>query len=117
MDPWSVVLYADEKKVALWDFEFKDGTLKERSFMHAVVVPATTIGVTRARTHIGHILRPKRHLSIPQAPTSTTECLLFQQLTLILNRLADWKAALKRPTSAVRSRLWPPFIINNLART
>jgi hypothetical protein len=55
MDPWSVVLYADEKKVALWDFEFKDGTLKERSFMHAVVVPATAISVTRARTHIRHI--------------------------------------------------------------
>lgn len=44
MNPWSVVLYVDETKVALWDFEFNDGRApKERCFLHSVAVPATAI--------------------------------------------------------------------------
>jgi hypothetical protein len=59
----------------------------------------------------------RTHFASQKAPLSTTQhhnlqnyALSFQQLTMILNRLADWKAALKRPASAVRSRLWPPSL-------
>ncbi len=44
MDPWSVVLDFDEKKVALWDFEFKSGgALGQRSFLQSAVIPASAI--------------------------------------------------------------------------
>jgi hypothetical protein len=64
---------------------------------------------TLLKTHIGHILHPKRHLLVPLSTTTGDDSVVsFQRLTMILNRLAAWKAALKRPASAVRSRLWPP---------
>jgi phosphatidylserine/phosphatidylglycerophosphate/cardiolipin synthase-like enzyme len=44
MDPWSVVLDYDEKKVALWDFEFKpEGVLARRSFLQSAVISASSI--------------------------------------------------------------------------
>lgn len=44
MDPWSVVLDFDDRKVALWDFEIKaDGSLGRRSFLRSFVVPAIGI--------------------------------------------------------------------------
>jgi hypothetical protein len=61
------------------------------------------------RTQYGHTLGIKTYHSAPEGTTTTKlQTTQHQQLIQILNRLADWKAALKRPASAVRSRLWPP---------
>src|SRR6266851_3953145 len=52
---------------------------------------------------------------IPNDPKSALrEQLSFQSGPLILSHLGPLVGALKRPASAVRSRLWPPFRINNL---
>lgn len=54
--------------------------------------------------YIGHILYPKPHLSVRLSPTTPhPEAPINQQLGVILNRLADWKAALKRPASRFSS--------------
>jgi len=64
----------------------------------------------QARTQYGHILGTNTYHLAPDGTTTRIRVpLICQQLTMILNRLADWKAALKRPASAVQSRLWPPL--------
>jgi len=66
----------------------------------------------QARTQYGHILGTKTYHLAPDGTTTQIRVpLICQQLTMILNRLADWKAALKRPASAVQSRLWPPPLL------
>jgi hypothetical protein len=84
--------------------------LPESSFhgMENLICSTGSFSPKAFETHIGHISPTKWHLSV--LLDTTTERILrlyFEQFSLILNRLANWKAALKRLASARQFRLSP----------